>query len=245
MHPVIYYSIIFFIIGAVITLITNRKKSIPSRKKSWTKFFVYLLIVMFLLYSLIYNKTFRLALSGLVTLVGLLEITQLYFQTEEKSKRRVLFGLTILFYLLLSIGFISHIKHFTSNQLVFIFFIVFAFDGFSQIFGQLFGKRKILPRISPGKTVEGFIGGLIMSLIAGLSIAAYSQIRWDVAILMSLLFGLASFFGDMIASWIKRKYGVKDYSQLIPGHGGMLDRFDSWLMAGGFAYFLYLLGFIF
>ena len=112
--------------------------------------------------------------------------------------------------------------------------MVVMFDAFSQVSGQLIGRHKLMPRISPAKTVEGLVGGV---LVTGL--AAWWW--YDAALLMPPMAYarlvasavLGAWLGDTVASWWKRRCGIKDYSTLLPGQGGMLDRFDSFIGAVG------------
>lgn len=108
--------------------------------------------------------------------------------------------------------------------------LVWINDTFAYIFGSLMGKHKLTPVLSPGKTWEGFIGGLLLSLFAGWIIWEISQISslwawFGISLLVSFL-GLA---GDLFESGLKRTVKVKNTGNLLPGHGGMLDRFDSLL----------------
>jgi len=105
-------------------------------------------------------------------------------------------------------------------------------SSFSQITGQLWGRKKILPSVSPNKTLGGVTGGALTAL--GSSFLLHSLFEGLAAEKIVLTTGLLlfAFLGDIAASYYKRKYGVKDFSALIPGHGGILDRFDS-LLAGG------------
>ncbi|MFN2336827.1 MAG: phosphatidate cytidylyltransferase, partial [Bacteroidales bacterium] len=117
--------------------------------------------------------------------------------------------------------------------ILFAFLILCIFDGFSQVTGQLFGKRKLFPKISPNKTVEGFIGGATFALLSGLVFRELiPEIPLPEVLLLAAVVVLFAFAGDTTKSVYKRKYNVKDFSRLIPGHGGFLDRFDS-LIAGG------------
>ena len=98
--------------------------------------------------------------------------------------------------------------------------------------GRLFGKHKLCPKVSPKKTVEGSIGGLIgatiFSGIYGIIISRYTNVMPVIHyFLIGALCGIFGQFGDLVASSVKRYVGIKDYSNLIPGHGGILDRFDS------------------
>lgn len=111
--------------------------------------------------------------------------------------------------------------------------------------GKFFGKRKLCPQISPKKTVEGFIGGIISSVavmvIAGV---VYSNLIYSgdngVSVLSMLLIGFFSAFvsalGDLTFSLVKRSYGIKDFGNVLPGHGGILDRFDSVIFTAPFVY---------
>jgi len=119
-----------------------------------------------------------------------------------------------------------------------VFLSAFGADIFAYFVGCAIGKRKLCPTISPKKTVEGAIGGVIGStLLCGL----FGYICFKELIIHCLIIGfLGSFFamtGDLVASAFKRKMGIKDYGNLIPGHGGILDRFDSVLFVAPFVYY--------
>ena len=120
-------------------------------------------------------------------------------------------------------------------------------DTFALFGGKRFGKHKLAPHISPKKTVEGLICGIIMGTVSGFGVYGI-LIAFDKnviplwAILIgSLLAALSGALGDLAASSVKREAGIKDYSNLIPGHGGMLDRVDSALFAIPVVYMLYAL----
>lgn len=109
-------------------------------------------------------------------------------------------------------------------------------DSFAHIIGSLFGKHKLIPHISPNKTVEGAFGGLIGGMAGMLIYAAVlSLLDYKTNIPLFILIGffgaVFGLFGDLSLSYIKRKCSIKDYGNLIPGHGGVLDRFDSTLFA--------------
>ena len=94
------------------------------------------------------------------------------------------------------------------------------------------GKRKILPSISPSKTAEGLLGGMMMALLSSFLLRGLLENSINKTIILAAGIILFAFAGDTATSWYKRKYGVKDFGKIIPGHGGVLDRFDS-LIAGG------------
>lgn len=122
-----------------------------------------------------------------------------------------------------------------------IFLASWLCDTVAYYTGKYLGKRKLCPKVSPKKTIAGSIGGLIGSTLA-LSVYGYfinafiHNIPFYHYIIIGLLCGVFCQFGDLIASSIKRYVGIKDYSNLIPGHGGILDRFDSILFASTIIY---------
>lgn len=120
-------------------------------------------------------------------------------------------------------------------------------DTFALFGGKLFGKHKLCPEISPNKTVEGFFSGVIMGTLSGFGVYGILMLvgrnvipLWAVLI-ASLIATLSGALGDLAASTIKREAGIKDYSNLIPGHGGMLDRIDSCLFSLPAVYLIYAL----
>ena len=115
--------------------------------------------------------------------------------------------------------------------LIFLVVVTELNDILQYLTGKAFGKRKILPKISPNKTIAGFLGGLLLSPI--LSMAIGSLLDLPISLLSLALIGFFlsfwGFWGDVTFSYLKRRAGVKDTSTLIPGHGGLLDRIDSLL----------------
>ena len=131
---------------------------------------------------------------------------------------------------------------------MYVFCLVWGADTGAYFAGRKFGKHKLAPSVSPGKTIEGFVGGLITTSILIVAVAIYrdlSAIRFVAFVGLSLLTVLASVLGDLLESMVKRQAGVKDSGNIFPGHGGALDRIDSltaaaplfalgWWLAGGF-----------
>lgn len=125
------------------------------------------------------------------------------------------------------------------------FVIAFSTDTFAYFVGSTFGKHKLIERVSPNKSVEGALGGtffaIILTSVYFTLLNKYNYI-YDINILVILLIMLASIagqFGDLFASKIKRYTGVKDYAQILPGHGGILDRFDSLIFISPLVFILY------
>lgn len=129
------------------------------------------------------------------------------------------------------------------NYLVWLIFIAsWLCDTVAYYTGRAFGKTKLCPKVSPKKTVEGSIGGLLGGAI-GCGVYGFIIVKYGVDIplyhylIIGAVCGVFSQFGDLVASSIKRYVGVKDYSNLIPGHGGILDRFDSILFSSVVVFF--------
>tara|TARA_B100000686_G_C16221490_1_gene680397 strand:+ start:119 stop:535 length:417 start_codon:yes stop_codon:yes gene_type:complete len=114
--------------------------------------------------------------------------------------------------------------------ILWLFLVLWATDSGAYFVGRTFGKKRLVPRISPGKTWAGLYGGTAAGAIIGVSIAAivhdFSMLR---AVLLSILISLVGQGGDLAISAVKRHFDVKDMGTMIPGHGGVLDRLDSLL----------------
>lgn len=140
---------------------------------------------------------------------------------------------SILSILYVGIGF-YYLVETREIGLTFIFyclFIVFATDSGAYFIGRAFGKNKLWPDISPNKTIEGAVGGIISAIVIALLFALFTSINVTVPKLLIITILLSSFgqMGDLVESALKRHYDVKDSGNILPGHGGILDRFDSLL----------------
>ena len=110
---------------------------------------------------------------------------------------------------------------------LFLVFVVEMSDVLQYIWGKTLGRHKILPTISPNKTWEGFIGGVASAILLSLAIRFLTPFSIGETLMVSLFITVAGFCGGAVMSAVKRDFGVKDFSSVIPGHGGMLDRVDS------------------
>lgn len=151
----------------------------------------------------------------------------------------------ILFYLIGGFVFLSLIPSigtqntFTPTIIFSIFVLVWANDTFAYLVGKSFGKRKLNEKISPKKTVEGFIGGLAGALILGVIVYYITQLySLSVWLILALFISVLGTIGDLIQSKFKRSAGVKDSGKLMPGHGGLYDRLDSIIYTSPFIYTL-------
>src|SRR5690554_161560 len=188
-----------------------------------------------------------LILSGFVNLYLLKDVLWTSKIPMFQKKKYI----TVIFYIISGFVFLTLIPvmdvdgRFVPELIVSVFILMWANDTFAFLIGKNFGKHKLLERISPKKTIEGFIGGLAGSLLAGFIIFTviksydlvdsrkYGLWTWICLAIIVSVFGT---IGDLIQSKFKRQAGVKDSGIIMPGHGGMYDRLDSILYASPFVY---------
>ena len=111
-------------------------------------------------------------------------------------------------------------------------------DSAAYVFGTRFGRRKLAPRLSPSKTLEGYVGGILAGTVVTVILAHFLDLALPVALLLGLLISIVSPGGDLAISLLKREAGVKDSGRMLPGHGGALDRIDSLLWSVTMAYYV-------
>ena len=225
-----------FAIGAAAIHIISRKKEKPQKISAWKKFFVYFFIIYSIFLCILYVPLLFRAICFLVALGGAFEIARLQLKSHQRLARSK-FCLYLSIYIVLAALFLFFAFESVEIQILTVF-AVCVFDAFSQLCGQLFGRRKITPRVSPAKTLGGLVGGACSALILG--VVANFNSRFEIIVVIILIFFAvaASFVGDLLASYVKRQYAVKDYGALLPGHGGILDRFDSLIAAGAVMFLL-------
>jgi phosphatidate cytidylyltransferase len=122
-----------------------------------------------------------------------------------------------------------------------LFVLIWCSDTFAYISGKLLGKNKMFEAVSPGKTWEGFFGGLILTCGFSALLAYYFNIPVQVNIIVALCSVVLGTLGDLVESMLKREFKIKDSGNILPGHGGILDRFDALLIALPFTALCYYL----
>lgn len=160
---------------------------------------------------------------------------------DEATKYIYLIGYIILpFILLAKIPFQEASGFYDPTVILGIFILVWTNDTFAFIVGKTMGKNKLFERISPKKTIEGFIGGIGFTLLAAAIISRYFMhqelLFWVV---IAVIIGVIGTVGDLVESKFKRVAGVKDSGNIMPGHGGILDRLDSVIFAAPFVFLFY------
>jgi phosphatidate cytidylyltransferase len=131
-------------------------------------------------------------------------------------------------------------QSFNPKIIIGIFVLLWVNDTFAYLIGKNFGKHKLFEKVSPKKTIEGFVGGFIFTIIASFIISYFfdflSPFEWFI---IALIVGIFGNLGDLIESKFKRIAGVKDSGKIMPGHGGLLDRLDSFIFVVPYT-FIYL-----
>ena len=233
----------------------------------WIVLSIFSLICVFEFTKLIKLKKYGFHIILCLFILGLILTSFYFKFSFSKKLNTVLLALTITINLLLIISLFSKKNmYLTSNGLIlnvfyitsgFIFLSLLSFykqvfdpsiflgcfilvwinDSFAYLVGKNFGKIKLLPSISPKKTVEGFLGGLIFAIVGSYFIYTFSDsltlTQW---IFISLIISILGTLGDLIESKFKRQAQVKDSGTIMPGHGGLLDRLDSIIFASPFVY---------
>lgn len=133
-----------------------------------------------------------------------------------------------------------HLKNnFESSELLIYFLTVIMFsDSLQYVFGSWLGKRKVAPKLSPNKTWEGTIYGIITASLIGVALVRLTPFTWWQSLLMSLTICIVGFLGGLVMSGIKRSIKIKDWGDILGGHGGILDRVDSMIFAAPLFYHL-------
>ena len=128
-----------------------------------------------------------------------------------------------------------------SLEVTFLFILIWSSDTFAYLVGKFFGKHKMAPKISPKKTWEGYAGGVVLTLVLSYFVEMYQpQLRGNWVVVGFLIAAFAP-LGDLVESQLKRTFGVKDSGNIIPGHGGVLDRLDSFLICVPVVYLYFIL----
>jgi phosphatidate cytidylyltransferase len=142
--------------------------------------------------------------------------------------------------------FATPVSHLASKALTMFFAIVIFTDTGAYYTGRTIGRHKLAPRISPGKTIEGAIGGFVMAAVAGYvsKLTFFPEIPLAHCLVLGTIIGIVGQIGDLAESLLKRGSDVKDSGRLLPGHGGMLDRVDSILFSAPVLYFYFRLFFV-
>jgi phosphatidate cytidylyltransferase len=235
-------SILFaFLLYGVVTLICFYKKEVQSFLLNTTHKHYQLDVDITLLYQILLG----------ITIITSLKCIHFLFsdRIQEVSQSNKL--IYLLGYIILPFLFITKIsfgiKEYNPKIIIGLFILIWTNDTFAYIVGKSIGKHKLLERISPKKTIEGFIGGIAFSILGGFLISKYyiqaspefSEKSIKIWITIAIIASVIGTLGDLIESKLKRVAGVKDSGKIMPGHGGILDRLDSVIFVAPFVFLFY------
>ncbi len=230
-----WFLALFFFLG--ILTINEFQKLV--KLNSYISFIIFPLLLFFLSYRLIdLNAIYLYAILAVFINLFLMKDILVTSKIPMFEKKKYI---TLICYLMAGFIFLGLIPyrngHFFPKIIVGVFILIWVNDSFAYLIGKNFGKRKLIERISPKKTVEGFIGGFTGCLLASFIIFKYlNSLSLWIWICLALIVSILGTFGDLIQSKFKRQAGVKDSGVLMPGHGGMYDRLDSALFVSPFIY---------
>lgn len=221
-----------FLVGAVLIALAHlrSKADRSTRRGDWIKYGVYFGIVTFMVALVSWSNTVIPLVLVTLLAFGAIELYRNFKSHFRKPLRATAVGSVLLVICLCHLLFAPRAAWQTDFALVFL--LTCLTDAFSQLWGKLIGTVKLCPSISPGKTLEGMVFGLATVTIMAPSLNdLWPHASATLLAVLGLAVGCAATTGDLAFSMLKRRLGIKDFSSLIPGHGGVLDRFDSFVLA--------------
>ncbi len=244
-----YYVFHIAVAAAGLVALYELYRTFEQAKKWQLMVLGYVFSLFFLIIPVLpYNIPTELMLFLLVVYLMLLSICSVIFHETIKFSdvSRAFFSLV---YGVLFIMHLSYIRMMDHGKALVIFAFLGAWmpDTFAFFAGRFFGKHKLIPQVSPKKTIEGSVGAVLGAVITFMAYGLILQFGLGYTVnylwlaLLSLACGVVSQFGDLAASVIKRECGKKDFGNLIPGHGGMLDRIDSLVFIAPLIYYFLLM----
>ncbi|MCC7199909.1 MAG: phosphatidate cytidylyltransferase [Gammaproteobacteria bacterium] len=215
-----------FAIGAAVMALANRNATPDTARARWLKLVVFFFIVHLVLGVAAAGQPWVTWLLVAILGAAALELWRAWQRIDSPRPWRVW-----AVFLAVAASTLWTGSQLPPSAFAFLFIVTATCDGFSQVVGQWLGRTPLAPRLSPGKTVGGLLGGLFAAAAVAVLTRDLLHATAVTAAAVGIGTGLAGLAGDLAASWVKRRAGIKDYSAALPGQGGFLDRFDSLLGA--------------
>lgn len=212
------------IILSFLTIILGKIKAIAPKSNFGQRIASSLILLLIAIYAIYFSQGLFFLLAIALTVLISFEWLEIIKTAKDQNKWRLLGFL----YIIIPVWSVVQIRVIDSNVLLWMFFIIWATDIAGYFVGKAFGGKKLAPSISPNKTWSGLIGGVIVSMVIGfLSSFMFSNGNILFFTIFSGLLAVIEQMSDLIESKVKRTFNVKDSGNIIPGHGGVLDRMDG------------------
>lgn len=235
-----FLGLVLLLAIASINEFYNLTKAREFNPAYWVGNFFTIFFIVFAYYAL--RKDWEPAHSAILT--GAVAVTLgagLFLKREKDTIVDVALTVSGMIYIGWFYSYLLFIRALSERggYLFFLIAVIWANDTTAYLVGKFLGKHKLFPSVSPGKTIEGSFAGLLVCLIAAGIFGYYASFDLPHSLILGLIIGLVAQISDLIESLIKRDAGVKDSSNLVPGHGGVLDRMDSFILTAP-VYYYYL-----
>ena len=239
-----YGGWIFFVLVSLLALQSlNEFYSLMNKKSYEPSYPIGFLVTVFFLWFITYTvkhphwepyATVILTTAIIVTFAG-----GLFLRKAQDSTVNASITLLGILYIGWMFSYLILIREMSPHggYLFFLMISIWACDTFAYLIGTYFGKVKLSPFISPKKTVEGAVTGFVVSIVAAFIFSKFTGMNTVHAVILGTIIGLVGQISDLVESLIKRDAGVKDSSNIVPGHGGVLDRMDSFILTAPIMYY--------
>ena len=223
-----YFRVLAFVLGILgLKELMNLRSKVPN----FIKYMVYLLFLVFMVEDFtLLNTTFAININLIILSIFVLFLPVIMLHDDNVyNMNDALFLFASLIFMFISFNSFIIVRDESLYILLYLLFVTSITDTFAYIGGSKYGKTKLIPSISPKKSVEGMIIGTFFGTLIPVVFYYFCVMKSNIfiLILVTLLLSLIGQFGDLVFSSIKRHYKIKDFSNLMPGHGGILDRLDS------------------
>lgn len=228
MHTIFYFAIGCAILGAMGVAIANINAEDGAIRRRWTRYYSHIITTLVIIIA-----TFTSLVSTVtivIILAGYYEVIRAVF--KFRNRNFPLLVTSLAGYTLIAAGFLFFSFIFNSYFLFAIYLQVLLFDIFSQVTVLVIKRRTPIPGSESTRTVEGIVGGFIFCVVTAIAVMGLLNSSIMVSVFIGVLTATTAVIGDLLATWFKRKMRIKQYSRLLPGQGGFLDRFDSYMVSG-------------